>query len=137
MFGKVVTNVDFKVCCSVDVQLHILYSSCKKKVLESSLGSLLLQCLDQLRKMHLANLSESFVDDLVELSWAQSHCRKNNSNRQQRLLSIKLPFFFLIFVGASPCSVVETCLHMLFLINCICSVIVDIKAADLLVVESI
>lgn len=134
MFGKVVTNVDFKVCCSVDVQLHILYSSCKKKFLESSLGSLLLQCLDQLRKMHLANLSESFVDDLVELSWAQSNCRKNN--RQQRLLSIKLPFSFLIFVGASPCSVVETCLHMLFLINCIYSVIVDIKAADLLVVES-
>lgn len=75
--------------------------------------------------MHLANLSESFVDDLVELSWAQSHCRKKN--RQQRLLSIKLPFPFLIFVGASPCSVVESCLHMLFLINCIYSVIVDIK----------
>lgn len=43
MFGKAVANVDLKVCCSIDVQLHILDSSCikkKKKVLESSLGSL-------------------------------------------------------------------------------------------------
>lgn len=55
----------------------------------------MLQCLDQLRKMHLPKLSESCMDDFVELSWAQSCSKKKN--RRQILLSIDLPFSFLLY----------------------------------------
>lgn len=41
MFAKAITSADLKVRCTVDVQLHILDSSCiKKNLLESSLSSL-------------------------------------------------------------------------------------------------
>lgn len=67
MFGKEITNVDLEVCCSVDVQLHILDSSCilKKKSLGKLFGQSVAAVFGSVRKMHLPKLSESFVDDPV------------------------------------------------------------------------
>lgn len=137
MFGKAVANVDFKVCCSIDVQLHILDSSCikkKKRSWKALWAVCVLQCLDQLRKMHLPKLSESFVDDLVELSWA---VLLQKEKQMAKTAEHKIAIFFLYFRCTSPCSGEGSCLHMLLLINCIYSDSVDTKAADLLVAESV
>lgn len=137
MFGKAVANVDLKVCCSIDVQLHILDSSCIKK--KKGLGKLFGQsvCCSVWISWEKCTY-QSFLKALwmtLLSSLGQSCCRKKN--RWQRLLSIKLPFSFFIFVCTSPCSGEGSCLHMLLLINCIYSDPVDIKAADLLVAESV
>lgn len=98
MFDKAVANVDLKVCCSIDVQLHILDSSCIKKKKKRSWKALwavcVLQCLDQLRKMHLPKLSESFVDDLVELSWA---VLLQKEKQMAKTAEHKIAIFFLYF----------------------------------------
>lgn len=54
----------------------------------------MLQCLDQLRKMHLPKLSESFVDDLVELSWA---VLLQKEKQMAKTAEHKIAIFFLYF----------------------------------------
>lgn len=131
VFSKAITKAELKVYCTVDVQLHIIDSSClkKKKISWKALWTVcVLQCLDRLRKMHLPKLSESCMDDLVELSWVQSCYKKKN--RWQRLLSVEFPFSFFLCAGTSRCSGEGSCMRMLLLIHCIYSGTLDIKATD-------
>lgn len=77
------------------------------------------------------------MDNLVELSWAQSCYKKKN--RWQRLLSIELLFYlFIYFCRDLPVlRAGKPHTYMLLLIHCIYSDTVDIEATDRFMVESL